>query len=327
MTSTARTRNGTEGVKLMLLVSLTLASFLLASVPARGFTSGRADFSIEIAGVASPYDVIGAYVLPGELLEIAVVDGGDAEYRLDVPGGRTSRGAGANWTWKAPDEPGLYPLRVTAGASGGSVLVNAFVMVPSQRVTDGRLNGYRIGSYPSEPYRGLEIYLPPRGFVEVTAENREARVSPHFTLGQFLCKQDGGYPKYVVLRPRLLLKLEILVEELNEQGHVCETLSVMSGYRTPYYNEAIGNVTYSQHLYGGAADVFVDERPCDGVMDDLNGDGSVDRDDAGIVCGVVEGMCGDPWYDDYEGGLGAYEKNAVHGPFVHVDVRGFRARW
>ena len=62
-----RTRNGTEDVTLLLLVSLALASLLLASVPARGFTPGRADFSIEVAGVASPYDVIGAYVLPGEL--------------------------------------------------------------------------------------------------------------------------------------------------------------------------------------------------------------------------------------------------------------------
>ena len=60
---------------------------------------------------------------------------------------------------------------------------------------------------------------------------REVRLSPHFTLGQFVCKQAGGYPKYVVLRERLLLKLERLLEAVNAKGHAAETFHVMSGYR------------------------------------------------------------------------------------------------
>jgi len=27
------------------------------------------------------------------------------------------------------------------------------------------------------------------------------------------------------------------------------------------------------------------------------------------------------------GGLGVYGSNAAHGPFIHVDVRGSKARW
>ena len=30
---------------------------------------------------------------------------------------------------------------------------------------------------------------------------------------------------------------------------------------------------------------------------------------------------------DLVGGLSAYKANSAHGPFVHVDVRGRRARW
>lgn len=35
----------------------------------------------------------------------------------------------------------------------------------------------------------------------------------------------------------------------------------MSGYRTPYHNvPVLGNSAYSRHRWGGAANVFVDER-------------------------------------------------------------------
>jgi hypothetical protein len=27
------------------------------------------------------------------------------------------------------------------------------------------------------------------------------------------------------------------------------------------------------------------------------------------------------------GGMSIYRRNPVHGPFVHVDTRGYRARW
>ena len=52
----------------------------------------------------------------------------------------------------------------------------------------------------------------------------------------------------------------------------------MSGYRPPF--SAIGNVQYSRHVWGGAADFYIDQSPKDGVMDDLNKDGVVNREDA-----------------------------------------------
>jgi uncharacterized protein YcbK (DUF882 family) len=97
----------------------------------------------------------------------------------------------------------------------------------------------------------------------------------------------------------------------------------MSGYRTPAYNHALGNVRLSMHQFGGAADVFVD-RDGDDTMDDLNHDGHVDRADAKFLFDLVERRTpGTP----YSGGLATYGSTPGHGPFVHLDVRGHAARW
>ena len=168
---------------------------------------------------------------------------------------------------------------------------------------------------------------PPPGFVEVTPDNEDTLVSPHFKLKQFLCNQNGGYHKYLVLKEKLLLKLELILEKVNAKGYRCNTFHVMSGYRTPYYNEAIGNVKHSRHIYGGAADIFIDENPQDNMMDDLNRDGNIDYRDAAVIYRIIDELYGKEFYDPFLGGLARYKKTGNHGPFVHVDVRGRRARW
>jgi hypothetical protein len=63
------------------------------------------------------------------------------------------------------------------------------------------------------------------------------------------------------------------------------------------------------------------------MMDDLDKNGVIDYRDAKVLYDIVDDMYGKPWYERFIGGLGRYEKTANHGPFVHIDVRGFRARW
>ena len=66
------------------------------------------------------------------------------------------------------------------------VIISLLVQVPASKLTNtGLLNGYRIGSYPARPLNGNPLYLPPRGFVEVTDQNEDERLSPSFRLGQF----------------------------------------------------------------------------------------------------------------------------------------------
>ena len=61
-------------------------------------------------------------------------------------------------------------------------------------------------------------------------------------------------------------------------------------------------------------------------MDDLNGDGRVTRADANFLYDFADRLYRGR-SDLDAGGIGAYGANAVHGPFVHVDGRGSRARW
>jgi hypothetical protein len=259
-------------------------------------------------------------VLPGETVTFDALDPSSAaaaEARAGA-GHLTPLGNG-RWAWTAPTAPGLYPIQVVGAEQRDSITIQAFVLVPYDQLRGEYLNGYRIGRYPARPLRGLDIYRRPEGFVEVTRENENIFVAPHFQLKQFLCKQAGGYPKYVVLNEDLLQRLEQLLALANGAGYHASTFYVMSGYRTPAYNRALGNVMYSRHTFGSAADIFIDANH-DGRMDDLNRDGRSDERDAEVLYRLFDGPQSD-------GGLGKYHETRAHGPFVHVDLRDRRARW
>jgi len=284
--------------------------------------------SLKYQNVISLNRVRALTVLPGESVTVEVVDRDPGSGFVAQPAGGQLVPLGAGrWEWRSPSTPGLYPIRVTAADGGKAVTLQAFVIVPFDRLQGGVLNGYRIGSYPEKPLRGLADYRPPAGFVEVTPENENVLISPHFRLGQFLCKQPAGSRKYVVLSERLLLALEYILERVNQAGYRATTFNIMSGYRTPAYNSSLGNVHYSMHQWGGAADIFIDENG-DGMMDDLNGDGRCDIRDAEVLYRLIDEAAALPEAQGLIGGLGKYRANDAHGPFVHVDVRrGGKARW
>jgi uncharacterized protein YcbK (DUF882 family) len=313
-------------------------------------------FPIQVNNERLIYQVNSIFVLPGENLTLSAGDAWKTDgYAVQTAQNVTQTGPNA-WSWKAPQRVGIYPVKIQHARWGASVQLNVFVMAPFSSVEDGHLNGYRIGRYPTTAYRPLSTYTLPRGFIEVTQENENTHVSPHFRLRQFLCKQDADYPKYIALDSRLLLVLEAVLQKVNERGHHCQTLSIMSGYRTPHYNRAIGNSTsYSRHLWGDAADIFVDANPRDGEMDDLNRDGVVNLRDTEVLYNIVAEMyeprvkrflagsffnapilqqlVATGYADDARlqklltGGLARYRETGSHGPFVHVDVRGVFTRW
>ena len=299
-----------------------------------GATAGdiakTASYALAFHDVVSAYRDLPMFVLPGARVAIEAVGGPAGDYAMTTHDGIAEQLGERRWRWTAPDRPGLATLRFLGPAKAGSsdaIVVHAFVMVPASRVTHGWLNGYRIGTYPP-PLHGNPIYRAPAGYVEVTRDNQDAPLSPHFRLKQFICKEDTSktFPKYVVVQERLLLMLEAVLERVNEIGFKVDTLHIMSAYRTPYYNHAIGDVRYSMHLFGGAADVFVDRERKD-HMDDLNRDGVIDVRDSKFLYDQIETlMAADPSHR-LEGGLGFYPGTAAHPPFVHLDVRGTAARW
>lgn len=233
---------------------------------------------------------------------------------------------------EAPARPGIYSMSVQLREATRPVRnFGLITMVPFSQKQSGRIGTYMLGSWPYE--RGgtprSSRYADPRGFIEVTPENRNFKVSEHFRLGDFLTKdQPNVWPKYLLLDTLLLDKLELVVQELERMGVDVQHVQVMSGFRTPRYNESGGNTegraNLSRHMYGDAADVFVDNDR-NGWMDDINGDGRVNTADARMMAEAGERV--EKRYPHLIGGIGIYETCCGHGPFTHFDVRGYRARW
>ncbi len=194
-------------------------------------------------------------------------------------------------SWQAPAAPGVY-----RAASGKAALVG----LPPAKLA--KVAG--VGHYPA--------HIAPL-LVPVTASTRETRLSEHFKLSDFLCK---GHKGVVSVSPRIVAKLESLIGTLGHDGYKVGTLRLLSAYRTPGYNRAIGNVTSrSRHIHGDAADV---------LADDFNGDGRIDRSDARILMAAVDKLDKDP---TYRGGASMYPPSGGHGWFVHTDTRGTAVRW
>jgi hypothetical protein len=297
---------------------------------ANGFDRKTAGFAITFHGERSAYKNTSVVVMPGAAVIFDAV-GPDAEYTLKTDHGIAIQQGARQWRWTAPDRPGTYALTFKgpgATETHDEIVVHAFVMVPATEVKNGMLNGYRIGAYPATPLKGNPLYMPPPGFIEVTKENQDTKVSPHFTLKQFLCKEDTSkaFPKYVVLKEKLPLKLEAVLALVNELGFKVDTIHVMSAYRTPFYNHAIGDVKYSMHQWGSAADIYIDPLKKD-RMEDLNRDGQVDIQDSKFLHDAIERMLSEQEHRHLQGGMGFYPGTAAHPPFVHVDVRGTPARW
>jgi hypothetical protein len=297
---------------------------LLLFINHTGIAQNSPGFSIKFKEEVSPYRVTGMFLLPGEEVEMEVILGSPAAiYSIEITEGHVEELNSGKWKYTAPETTGLHPVIIKNEADGESILINNFVMYPFDSVENHRINGYRIGPYPPPK---SDIYSTPSGLIEITEYNENTFLSPHFQLKDFKCKQGSGFPKYVALNERLLYKLEIIIEQVQDQGYECNGLAVMSGYRTPYYNKAIGNVPYSRHVFGDAADIYVDENN-DGLMDDLNRDGISNKEDVQVLYSIIEGLKENPWYAPFKGGLGIYDRTTVRTAFLHVDLRGTFARW
>ena len=63
----------------------------------------------------------------------------------------------------------------------------------------------------------------------------------------------------------------------------------------------------------------------DGRMDDLNHDGRVNIADAKVIQDAVNRV--ERAHPSLIGGCGIYSGTSAHGPFTHIDTRGYPARW
>lgn len=286
----------------------------------------RLSFDVEVQGETTSLNRFSCFVLADDTVSLFIGDSSNNDYSIFSSSGEIIEDSYHHWLYITPDKIGQYEVLIQKQNSEEQMTLLVFIMTPATEIKDGYLIGYRIGKYPSEKYKNKENYRNPPGFIEVNEENKDVYLSPHFQLKQFLCKQKSGWPKYVVIKQRMLMKLELVLERLNESGIKANTLFLMSAYRTPFYNKAIGNVKYSRHIFGDAIDLYVDDN-YDAVMDDLNKDGIISMKDAEVIQSIVNKMDNDPEYNNLLGGMGKYNKNAAHTYFIHIDTRGYKARW
>ena len=120
------------------------------------------------------------------------------------------------------------------------------------------------------------------------AKNGNVKLSMNFSVKEFACS-DGSDPVFIAVE---------LVEVLQKiRTHFGKSVTITSAYRTPSKNKAVGGTTYSQHLYGMAADIKVS-----GVSPKK-------------VAAYAEKLL------PKSGGIGTYST------FTHIDVRSTKSRW
>ena len=120
------------------------------------------------------------------------------------------------------------------------------------------------------------------------AKDGNKKLSTNFRVREFACT-DGSDPIFID---------SDLVNVLQKiRTHFGKSVTITSAYRTPTKNKACGGSTYSQHLYGKAADVKI----------------------AGVapkkVAAYAETLLKN------KGGIGIYST------FTHIDVRSTKSRW
>jgi uncharacterized protein YcbK (DUF882 family) len=224
---------------------------------------------------------------------------------------------------KAIHTPAVHRVGIDDGENFALI-----VLRPFGEKRGASLKGYKLGYWPAERWIMARNYLNPDGFVEVTPQNLGLALSTHFRLGDFVTHdQVNVWPKYVVLREALIDKLELILADLGQRGVPVKHVVVLSGFRSPQYNErgvSEGMARASRHQYGDAADLIIDDDG-DGRMDDLNKDGRIDLSDTDVILKSVERV--ERQHRELIGGLGLYHAMGPRGPFAHVDVRGTSARW
>jgi uncharacterized protein YcbK (DUF882 family) len=265
------------------------------------------------------------FAMPGEDVEYPVQLAGDPG-ALNYQWVRLadSTGVGAplpigNARLVAPQRPGFYQLAlVRAGERRIVDGVTLGVLVPFAQKAGTSLNGYRIGIYLAERL-GRAKAERPVGFVQIDKAVAELPITSHLRLSDFIT-HDGQttWPRYAAVSPKLLDKIELVVNEVRQTRGTRLNLSldVTSGYRTPIHNRAVeGAAGDSRHQYGDAADLAID----------ADGDGRYTALDSRIVAMAVEKV--ERTHPELVGGLGVYTSARHRTSYVHIDTRGRRARW
>lgn len=111
---------------------------------------------------------------------------------------------------------------------------------------------------------------------------------------------------YFALDTKVIYLLLDIRKQMQESDLDPDEIHIISGYRTPDHNERVGGKSESRHQLGDAIDLMIG---------DVNRDQRKDREDKKAVVPVFNRVVGS------KGGFGKYARS------LHIDTRGYRARW
>jgi hypothetical protein len=324
------------GRLLWLAIAAVAAVGAFQFLQAAGDTTDRpiGSFTRAVVPLANPS--VSAFGASGEVKLAFAMPAQEISYPLDVHGDPTS----LQYAWirvgdtalatnpqpltsdkvNAPPEAGFFRMTLIKGDQRRDVQgLTLAVLVPFEEKEGGMLHGYRIGTYLAERIRGKQP--PPEGFLEIRPADLDLPITKHLKVGDFLNHdQEGVWPSFAAVNPKLLDKLELVIQEIarwhGDKAVADVELDVHSGFRAPAHNRHVRRaVSDSQHQYGDAADVAID----------ANGDGRITAIDSRMVGLAVEIV--ELKHPELVGGLGIYTTGHSSTNYVHIDVRGRRARW
>ncbi len=272
---------------------------------------------LSVDGRDLPPDRLAFVVMPGDSVLLSSKDENTVWYASI---GHPARGEGNTFGWRAPRSHGIYYIDLSCDTLTEKYTI--IVPVESCRWRTTTLNSFPIGSYGAGHLRESN----PDYFIELTQGTSGARISTHLTIGQFLCHIEGNYPQYMAFDLRLADKLEAVLAVVKEVYPQASDIHNISGFRTPVYNASIGNESpESLHLYGKAADIWIESWPSNDLMDDIDRNKRVDVYDCEYLVELVRIL--ETEGNVLTGGVSAYRWISTHGPFIHIDIRGSRASW
>ncbi len=120
------------------------------------------------------------------------------------------------------------------------------------------------------------------------AKDGNTQLTKNFKVREFACSDGTDV---------IFISHDLVVVLQKIRDHFGKPVIINSAYRTPAKNKQVGGATYSQHLYGTAADITIS-----GVSPEA-------------VAEFAETLL------PKTGGIGIYKT------FTHVDVRAVRSRW
>lgn len=174
---------------------------------------------------------------------------------------------------------------------------------------------YLIWSNSDQPK--FQKLLSDKSYTIIKREDFFKKIAGDFRIKDFVCRDslyeaclfDPQLSYHWLIDKKLLYALVDLQSAIEAEGYDPTAFTISYGHRHPKENASAGGASLSRHISGQAIDMLIG---------DINQDGRYTDIDKQIVLDIAnQDIIGD------RGGIGRYPGTRT----VHIDVRGYRARW